>query len=215
MVDENLNLFDFGTNKNGEYVNLVEEEKRAKDISREELEKWVESNYEPLTKIVFHLCVGYIELGRKTNNEIKEMINKIVDTKCYHYGNMKKDLYIFSLTDGCRQFLVFYNLKHYLVAYINDDTLENYFMGRADIVFPASYCPIFDEKGNRIEQYADGENYKKDIRHIVIMDEWQAKSYSRNRINEGKNIKDFYECEFTLPDLIKYWGESTLENEDE
>ena len=32
MSDELLNLFDFGTNDKGEYVNLVEEEKKLKEM---------------------------------------------------------------------------------------------------------------------------------------------------------------------------------------
>ena len=64
--------------------------------------------------------------------------------------------------------------------------------------------------GKRIEEYADGERYKEDIRHIVVMQEWQMNKFSENRINKGKKIKDFYEVECTLPNLISYWGESEV-----
>ena len=38
--------------------------------------------------------------------------------------------------------------------------------------------------------------------------------FSKNRINEGKKIKDFYEVEFTWNDFTGYWGESEIVNGD-
>ena len=228
MGDKKLNLFDFGTNKNGEYVNLVEEEKKRKDISSQELMNWVENHNDPLTRIAFDLFISAIEIESGINSDIKDKLEKILATKCYHYGNMKKGLYIFSLCCDDVYKFIFENEKHCLAAEPNNwklehDThgnvvsvpLEDYLLGKKTLSFPALYCHCYDMNGKRIEEYADGERYKEDIRHIVCIKEWQMNKFSKNRIEENKKIKDFYECEFTLPDLIKYWGESTLENEDE
>ena len=57
MADNELNLFDFGSNENGDYVNLVEEEKKLKDISSQELMNWVENHDDPLIRIAFDLFI--------------------------------------------------------------------------------------------------------------------------------------------------------------
>lgn len=222
MEDDNLNLFDFGTNENGEYVNLVEEEKRLKDITEQEFVSWLNKNDDPLIKISFDCYISSTELEFGNHNDIKAKLEKIAATKCYHYGNLEKGLYIFSINCEGRHMIVFENNKHYLVfepslwklehgSYGNmvDVKFDDYLMGKETIVFPALYCPCYDLKGNRIEQYADQDHYQEDIRHIVCIKEWKMDKYSRNRIyDQHKKIKDFYECEFTLTDLINYWGES-------
>ena len=45
---------------------------------------------------------------------------------------------------------------------------------------------------------------------IKGMKEWKMNKYSTNRINQGKKIKDFYECEFYMKDLTAYFGESNI-----
>ena len=37
--------------------------------------------------------------------------------------------------------------------------------------------------------------------------------YGTNRIEKGKPIKDFCQVEITLPDLINYFGESSIDSE--
>lgn len=220
MSDDTLNLFDFGTNDNGEYVNLVEEEKRLKDISEQELMSWAKSNNDPLIKIAFDCYISSTEIEFGNHNDIKTKLNEIVETKCYHYGNLEKNLYIFSINCKGRFMLIFENPNHYLVyepslwklehgSYGNmvDVAFDDYLMGKEKIGFPALFCPCYDKKGNRIHQYADQDHYKEDIRHIVCIKEWQMDKYSNNRMKEGKKIKEFYECEFELTALINYWGE--------
>lgn len=226
MGDDTLNLFDFGTNENGEYVNLVEEEKKLNDISAKELELWVTKHENPLVRIVFDLFISCIEIEEGINNDIKEKINRIIATKCYHYGNLEKGMYIFSLCDGDYFKIIFQNENHYLAAEPNNwklehDTygnvvsipLEDYLLGKETIAFPALYCHCYDLNGNRIEKYANQEQYKEDIRHIVVIQEWQMNKFSENRMNKGKKIKDFYEVEFALPNLIDYWGETKITKE--
>lgn len=219
-MDETLNLLDFGINENGEYVNLVLEEKHKKDISVNELKNWVENHSDPLIRLI-DFAFGYDEDDIKNNklviNDIKKEYEDILKTKCYHYGNMEKDLYIFSLTGKKRSELVFQNLKHYLMFgcngfYINENhevvdyTLEDYLVGKDKITFAALYCPCFDKNGNKIEEYAEGKNYQQDIRHIVCIKEWQMDKFSTNRIQKDKKIKDFYEVEFNFSDLVNYYG---------
>jgi len=227
VADNELNLFDFGTNENGDYVNLVEEEKKLKDISSQELMNWVESHDEPLIRIAFDLFISAIEIESGINDDIKDKLEKIVATKCYHYGNMEKGLYIFSLCCDDIYKFVFENEKHYLAAEPNNwklehDTygnvvsvpLEDYLLGKEKLNFPALYCHCFDINGKRIEKYASQDHYKEDIRHIVVIQEWQMNKFSENRIHQGKKIKDFYEVEFALPNLIDYWGETKTKEND-
>lgn len=217
-----INLLNFGTNENGEYVDLVEEEKKLKDISEQEFMNLVNNHNDPLIRIAFDCYISSTELEFGVHNDIKRKLEEIVATKCYHYGNMEKGLYIFSLNNKGRHMIVFENDKHYLVnepncwklehgSYGNmvDIEFDDYLLGKEKLSFPALYCPCYDLKGNRIEQYADQDHYQEDIRHIVCIKEWRMDKFSTNRMYDNhKMIKDFYECEFTIPDLINYWGES-------
>lgn len=214
-------LFEFGTNENGEYVNLAQEEKQKNDLSEQQLNEWINSHENPLIRIADHYFCGY-EWDGHCYKDIADRLEAIVKTKCYHYGNMEKGLYIFSLYDKLtdRYILVFENEKHYLGfgcndffliesqegATIQDCDLDDYLMGKQTIKFPALYCPCFDLQGNRIEEYCDNP-YQNDIRHIVCIKEWQMDKYSFNRIQKDKKVKDFYEVEFYLHDLINYFGE--------
>ena len=220
MENSELNLFDFGYNEAGEYVDLVEAEKIKNDLSIKEYQEWLSKEENVLIKIA-DFFFGYDEHDETSIiNDIKDNLIKIVSTKTYHYGNMKKGLYIFSLTNEKedRSILVFENNQHYLAfgcngfyienTHVIDYTLDDYLLSKASISFPALYCPCFDLNGNKIEKYADGTKYQEDIRHIVCIKEWQMDKYSKNRIEEDKKIKDFYEVEFYLKDLIKYLGEA-------
>ena len=223
MSDKELGgLFEFGTNENGEYVNLVEEKKAKNDFNEKQLEEWIKNHENPLIRIADEYFCGY-EWDGHFYKDIADRLEEIVKTKCYHYGNMSKGLYIFSLYDKLtdRYILVFENEKHYLGfgcndffmihspsgVEIQDCTLDDYLMSRQSIKFPALYCPCFDLNGNKIEDYHDSD-YQNDIRHIVCIKEWQMDKFSFNRIQEGKKIKDFYEVEFYLKDLTRHWGES-------
>ena len=227
-MEDTINLLDFGTNDKGEYVNLVEEEKRLKDISEKELQEWTAANPDPLIRIAFDCFISSTEIEFGNHNDIKDKLNEIVKTKCYHYGNLGKNLYIFSINCKGRYMIVFENSNHYLVfepslwklehgSYGNmvDVAFDDYLLGKETISFPALYCPCYDTKGNRIHQYTDQDHYQEDIRHIVCIKEWKMDKFSTNRMYENrKKIKDFYECEFRLTDLINYWGESEINNGD-
>lgn len=223
MNDKSLNLFDFGINDNGDYVNLVEEEKIKNDLDEKQFKEWINSHENPLIRIASDHFLGYRWDGHN-KKDIIARLEKTVSTKCYHYGNMEKGLYIFSLYDEEyeKHLIVFENEKHYLAFCCNDFfmietpsgkaipdcVLEDYLTGKQTFKFPACYCPCYDLNGNRIEQYAGHDNYQDDIRYIVCIKEWHMDKFSENRMKKGKKIVDFYEVEFTLQDLIKYWGEN-------
>lgn len=225
-MDE-LNLLDFGTNDKGEYVNLVEEEKRLKDISEKEFINWVNSHHDPLVKIAYDLFYGYYWKDY-TFNELKERLENIVESKCYHWANMSKNMYVFSLKGNGKIMLMFENENHYVANELQlwkleygsygklvDVGLDDYLLSKETMSFPALHCHCYDTNGNRLHQYADGKDYKEDIRHIVCIKEWNMDKFSKNRMNADKKIKDFYEVEFTWDDFTNYWGESENGNKEE
>ena len=203
-----LNLLDFGTNDKGEYVNLVEEEKRLKDISNKEFRNWVDNNDNPLIKVVADFFRSSYDFENKTKNELKEELEWIVEQKVYHYGNMEKGLYIYTLFDGECWAFVFENEKHIMVnlnyAYSSKE-IDEILFGNKLIQCNALAVRVYDLKGNRINEYG---NKEKDIRYQCLINEWKANVYGDNRMNEGKKIKDFYEIAINLTKLIEYWGES-------
>lgn len=219
MMSKQLSLLDFGINENGEYVNLVEEEEIKNDISEKELNDFINNHHDPLIRLANDYFTGY-QYDNNLLSEIADKLEQIVKTKCYHYGNMEKGLYIFSLysKEDDRYILVFENENHYLTFGCDDFffkgndliyySLEDYLYGKAKIYFPALYCLVYDLKGIPIKEYHDNDRYQEDIRHICCIKEWKMNKYGTNRIQIGKKITDFYEVEFTLPDLVKYWGES-------
>ena len=211
MADKELNLFDFGTNSSGEYVNLVEEEKHLKDISEQDFRKWLQDNENPLIKIAGDFLINYYDLETKTKKELQEELEQIAANKTYHYGNMEKGLYIFTLKSGsCRCFL-FQNDNHIMVNlnYVySEKELEQTLFGETKIIFNALSVRVYDLQGNRIERYG---NKDKDIRYQCTINEWKMDKYGENRIHESQKINDFYEIALFLPKLSEYWGESNIE----
>ena len=216
---EQLNLFDFGENETGKYVNLVEEEEMSREISEKQLKKALAEHSNPLVRIIYNEMFGY-GWDCKLKKDIIPLCEKIFATKCYHYGNMQKGLYIFSLYDERydNSIFVFENENHYLIFHTGYDalkqrnlTIDEYLKSEQTFCFPALHCHCYDLNGNHIELYCDNP-CTNDIRHIVCIKEWQMNKYSTNRMTAGKRIKDFYECEFCLRDLVNYFGESEVEN---
>lgn len=205
MKDE-VNLFDFGVNENGEYVNLVEYEKLKHDIEEVDFNKWLETNENPLIHIAYDFLIN--PDFYKTYNKIIEELEWIAEQKVYHYGNMEKGLYIYTIFNGDCWAFVFENEHHIMVNlnYIySQKELEKYLFGKELIQMNALSVRCYELNGKRIDDYGDKE---KDIRYRVIIDEWQMDKYSENRMKENKKIKDFYEVALPLPKLMEYWGES-------
>lgn len=70
--------------------------------------------------------------------------------------------------------------------------------------------PLNIEKSNTLKI----DELQEDILANVYAIKRITNKFSQNRINEGKKIKDFYEVEFTLPNLIDYWGETKTKEND-
>lgn len=211
-MDDSINLFDFGTNEKGDYVNLVEEEKRQKDISEQEFIEWVNNHENPLIHIAADFLINSYDLEHKTKNELKEELEWIVEQKVYHYGNMEKGLYIYTLFEGNCWCFVFENKNHIMVNLnymYSAKEVDEHLLGKKRIQFNALSVRVYDLEGKRIEQYG---NKDKDIRYQCAINEWQMDKYGSNRMTEGKKIKDFYEVELELPKLTEYWGESNETN---
>lgn len=215
MSDELLNLFDFGTNNKGEYVNLAEEEKKLKDISDKEFDEWLKNHENPLVKIAADFLVNCYDLEHKTKNELKEELEWIVEQKVYHYGNLEKGLYIYTLFTGDCWCFVFENDKHIMVNlnYVySAKEIDEYLFGKQLIQCNALSVRVYDLKGNKIEQYGEKD---KDIRYQCLINEWKANIYGDNRMNPLKKIKDFYEIAINLTKLTAYWGECKVEKSNE
>lgn len=213
MSDDFLNLLDFGTNEKGEYVNLAEEEKRLKDISDKEFQEWLKNHNDPLAKIAYDLLP--YERRKLTHNELKEKLEWVATQKTYHYGNMEKGLYIYTLFDGDTWTFVFENENHIMVntnRLYSQKEVEDVLFGKKLVSFNAMAVRVYDLKGSLITKYAEQDNKEQDIRYQVVINEWQMNKYGDNRMNKGKKIKDFYEVELSLPKLTAYWGESEIVN---
>lgn len=216
QTTETLNLFDFGNNDSGNYVNLAEEEKRLKDISDKEFQEWVDNHFEPLIRVAADFSINCYDLENKTKNELKEKLERIVASKCYHYGNMEKDFYVYSLQCSEECYCFVFETLNYIMVNINyvygSKELTEYLFGNKFIQFNALSVRVYDHKGNRINEYG---NKEKDIRYQAVINEWQMHKYGQNRMSSGKEIKDFYEVEIVLPNLTAYWGEDKNETKKE
>lgn len=204
-------LFEFGTNENGEYVNLVEEEKIKNDIDEKSFHEWLDHHENPLIRLAADFLVSYYELETKTYNELKEKLERIVEQKTYHYGNMAKDFYIYTLNAGGNCYCFVFDTPNYIMANLNycygQKEVDKVLFGEELIQMNALSVRCYTKNGNRIDEYSDNDP-KDDIRYKVVMDEWQMHKFGENRIRKGKKIKDFYEVAIALPKLIEYWGES-------
>lgn len=213
QTTETLNLFDFGNNDSGNYVNLVEEEKRLKDISDKEFQDWIDNHFEPLIRVAADFSINYYDLENKTKNELKEELERIVASKCYHYGNMEKDFYVYSLQCSEKCYCFVFETLNYIMVNINyvygSKELTEYLFGNKLIQFNALSVRVYDHKGKRINEYGEYGHIEDDIRQKAVIHEWQMHKYGQNRMSNssGKKIKNFYEVEIALPNLTAYLGE--------
>ena len=210
MKDNQLNLLNFGYNDEGEFVDLVEEEKRKSDLAIADYEKRLEEHENPLVRILAGLWCS--RFGQNTFNETLEQLDREVESKCYHYGNLEKLMFVFTLeTEDEERYFIFENKEHYLlfVHGISNKLLDEYLLGNKTLSCPALGVEVYDKQGHKIWKFGDKD---QDIRYQCIINEWHMNKFGTNRMDHNKKIKDFYEIEFTLPKLIEYWGESEIEN---
>ena len=188
MKYQQLSLFDL----------FPEEEK----TNEQEIEEYKNSLNTPLEKMTYDLFIGWWEL-RKGLQAVKDVVSSVVKSKTYHYGNMEKGMYIFSIQEDEKKVMIFDNGTHYLACECIDD-IEQVLFNNEFICFPAMYCKVYDRQGNIIHQYGTRND---DIRYIACISEWKMNQFSFNRIEEKKPVKDFYEIKFKFKDLVNYWGE--------
>lgn len=213
---EKLNIFEFGTNDKGEYVNLVEEsnrerEEKFKTYPYEEIIKGHEDEADFCVVATFHM--GCVSQWGMSVEDIQREIQREVDTKCYHYGNMEKGIYAYTYKIEFEDGEVMYwfcveNEKH-IVVVKHLKSLDDLLNGNEKICYPACEVYMFDSNGSQIRNGYG--HYKDDIRYKVLCEEFEILEFSTNRIDPKKPPKDFYEAEYTLPDFIKHWGEGKNE----
>lgn len=212
-LGEQMSLFDFCYDDTGNYIDLKEKKKQDEEKARLDKEQQKNlineylSSINNLAKIAYHEFHHY---GEPENLEyVKKKIPRILATKCYHFGNVEHNLYVFSLTDNEEEksILVFESLEH-MLCYSVHSTVEEVLEDKEQFCFPACYCNVYDKYGNRIYLFTDSiydDNSKEDIRQIVFMSDWKMNKYSHNRVKTGKPVKWFYEAQFKFWDMVKYW----------
>lgn len=209
-----ISLFDFGFDENGDYVNIAEK-KRAEDeryyqeYSFEEIIKGHESDNDFVVCASFHL--GCVSQWGMTLDEIRAEIAKEAKSKCYHYGNMSKGIYAYSyridFDDGDQRYMFAIENESNIVVVRHCESIDDIITGKEKICYPALAVYMFDKTESGAKEIKSGYGeHKNDIRYKVLCDRFRILEFSGNRIYPGKKPKDFYECEYALPDFIKYWG---------
>lgn len=239
MGDEQLSLFDFGYDEKGEYVNFKEveaeqerlkkeEEKRLK-LSEEENQKLIDewlNTRQPLETFSERkiIATAFRYYGEPIDFEyVKKKVEKIMSTRCFHYYNMKTLMSIQSYVDEDNTMKIMFeneNTGHFLMLryHMEEDQLDDILRGKKEIGFSACAIDVFDRNGEIIHQYSD-EDYRKDIRQIVVCDEWHALDVGKPIMDYIKKPKMFCEITAKLPDIIEnlknYYGEDDEEEENE
>lgn len=211
-IEPELSLFDFGYDDNGDYINIVERKREKlmeshKEYSYEEITKGHELDDNYMVVAEFHLnCLS--QWGH-TLEEIQNEIEKVAKTKCYHYGNMNKGIYAYSFKEDDDCYLFCIENDNYIVVVRHIASINKLLCGEEKICYPACFVDIFETHENQPIKVVRGGygEYKQDIRYKVLCEDFKILEFSTNRIDPNKKPKDFYECEFTLHDFIKYHGE--------
>lgn len=218
MKENQISIFDFGLDDKGNYVNLVEEAEKERlknwhDYPYEEIIKGYENDDDFCVVATFHMgCVSQYGL---TIQEIQEEIKKEVATKCYHFGNMNKNLYIYSyrvdFEDGEKMYwLVVENEKH-IVVIRHCGNIEDILTDKEQICYPACCVYLFEVTESGVKKITSGYGEKeKDIRYKILCGELNILEFSTNRIDPHKPPTDFYEAQYKFSDFMNYHGQSKV-----
>lgn len=215
---EQLELFEFGYNDEGEYVNHSEEEQ--KKLLELEKTKFPEYSYEELTKgFTFSqedeklLAYNYLDIFsqyKRTIPDIIKEIKRLANNKCWHYVNFDKKIYIYSYEhhDEESHIDLYIQIDKYYIHCCEHNLKEVLEEG---ICFPACAIWIYENVDGFFKR-VEGPygNKEEDIRYQIICDKLQALKFGTNRIDPDKKPKDFYEVKFSLIDFAKYWGEKGI-----
>jgi len=173
-VREQTDIFDF-----------IEEPKtkdEIKDIAwaqtRLKIEEWLKDK-KPEMKMFFKIkSYSYIYMGF---DKAKEKLLNVFETKSYHFANMPKEIYFYSLKDE-GVYYRFYQVKNRILA---ENTSVIKFTD--NVRFAAMTIQMFDSKGEDIH-FSNRESFiMKDLDFENI-----------------KDSKEFYNTEIKYTDLIKH-----------
>lgn len=207
---QQMSIFEFITNDKGEYVSIEEEKnKNWHEYSLEEIIKGYENNKDFCVVATFHL--NLLSQYGLTIEEIQKEIQEEVSTKCYHYGNLEKDIYAYTykveFDDGDVIYWFCIENENHIVIVKHTKTLDDLLFGNETICYPACACYLFEANENSIKKIDSGYGKgKDDIRYKILCDEFKILEFSKNRMNPKRKPTDFYEAEFRLEDFINYWG---------
>lgn len=203
-----LNLFEFGNDSEGNYINLSEKEEEDYNFTFTYEEIIAEDKNNNDFCIVAWHSYSPLWQDHRTLEEIRKDIREVAKTKCYHYGNMAKDIYAYSFKeDDDFYWFCIENPKHIVVVKHTSD-INNILTGKETICYPACCVYLFEKTENGLKKIDSGwGEYKQDIRYKIICDEFKILEFSTNRIYPDKKPKDFYEAEYKLSDFINYWGD--------
>lgn len=211
---EQLNLFEFGYNDDGEYVNKTEEQQ--KKLLEDAKEKFPNYTYEQLTsglkfgdydeKLVAYNFLDIFSQYRKTIPELVKDIKALAKNKCWHYVNFPKQIYIYSFEhhDEEQTIDLYIEFEKYYIHCCEHSLKEVMADG---ICFPACAITLYENVDGFIKKVDGPYGHKEeDIRYQIICEKMQALKFGTNRIAPNKKPKDFFEVKFDLTAFMDYWG---------
>lgn len=217
---EQMSIFDFAINENGEFINLKEQQEKRdaeyfKEYSFEELIKDHEQDDDFIICATF--CNSLSQWGN-TFEEIQKEIQEQADSKTYHFGNLDKGIYAYSykikFEDGEVMYWFVIENKNHIVVIRHFGKIEELLDGTEKICYPACACYLFEHTENGLKQITSGYgNGKDDIRYKILCDEFKILEFSGNRIYPNKKPTDFYEAEYEFGKFVEYWKQSKLKVE--
>lgn len=214
MAKEQLNIFDFGLNEDGEYVNIVESEQARhdayyKEYSFEEIIKGHEDDAEFVFMAHFHMSC--LEHWGRTVEDIQKLIQKDAATKTYHFGNTEKLVFAYSykLTDLDDCYIFCIENQNYIVAQHHHGNIDDILTDKVQICYPACEIDCFKTEENTVvDIHADERDQ--------IFEELEIFKLSTNRIVEGRKLEMFCEAQHPFSAFVKHWGQSKVGgNEDD
>ena len=211
---EQLNIFEFGNDEEGKYVNFSEEEQ--KKLLEQEKIKYPDYSYEEITKdFTFSqeyeklLAYNFLDIFsqyKKTIPELVKEIKTLANNICWHYVNFDKKIYVYSFEhhDEENNIDLYIQIDKYYIHCCEHKLQE---VLKDGICFPACMITIYENVDGFFKK-VDGPygEKEKDIRYQIICDKLQALNFGTNRIDPDKKPKDFYEVKFELIDFMNYWG---------
>ena len=140
VSDYEYDIFAFGNDENGNYVNLIEEERKKRE------EKFKEYPFEEIIKgnefdnnymVVAQFHTGCLYQWGHTLEEIRKEIEMVAKTKCYHCGNMEKNIYAYSFKEDDDFYWFCIENDNHIVVIRHTDNINSLLTGEKKICYPA------------------------------------------------------------------------------